>query len=70
MKVNKWYMPSSIEEERRFKAGIEEHEKCFLNNKQNSTYAKHVIDTGHNFNKDFQILNIENRSNKLSLLEE
>lgn len=39
--------------ERAFKTRIEKHKKFFSNNKQNSTNTKHIINTGHTFNKDF-----------------
>lgn len=52
-----------------FKTRINEHRKSFINQKTDSTFANHLINENHNFNPNFKILHIENKSMKLNLLE-
>ena len=54
---------------RNFKIRISEHERCFRNKKLESNYGRHLVETGHNFNSDFEILHVENKGLKLNMLE-
>ncbi|KAI4468052.1 thap domain-containing protein 9 [Holotrichia oblita] len=54
---------------RAFKTRIADHYSAYINRKNDSTYANHLIDNNHSFNIDFDILHVENKSLKLDLLE-
>ena len=54
---------------RTFGKRIKEHKRDFQYKKHNSAYSSHLIENNHNFNDNFSVLHIENKSKKLSLLE-
>lgn len=54
---------------RNFKKRIDEHKKCFLKNKNNSTFANHLLEEQHSFNDNFEILHTSMKGAKLTLLE-
>lgn len=46
-----------------------EHKNSYVKNKTDSTYANHLLEEKHSFSDDFDILHLENKGLKLSLLE-
>jgi hypothetical protein len=54
---------------RSFDKRIAEHRNSFIKDKQDSTYANHLLQETHTFSEDFDILHLENKSLKLTLLE-
>ena len=54
---------------RSFKTRIKEHKNSFLNQKNNSNYANHILNENHTFNDNFKILHLENKGKKLNFLE-
>lgn len=54
---------------RNFKKRISEHKNSYIKNKTDSTYACHLIEEKHLFNDNFNILHVENKGQRLSLLE-
>ena len=46
-----------------------EHYSSFINNKLDSNYGIHLQESQHNFNQNFQILHLQNKGQKLNLLE-
>lgn len=54
---------------RNFKKRIKEHFTSFITEKSDSNYANHLIESEHQFNKNFEILHMEKKGYKLNLLE-
>ena len=54
---------------RSFQKRINEHKFSFKKKKDNSNYAKHLLNDNHNFNDNFKVLHLENKGMKLNLLE-
>ena len=54
---------------RSFYKRIKEHKDCYRLKRNNSHYAKHLLEESHEFDPDFKILHIENKSLKLNNLE-
>lgn len=54
---------------RSFDDRLKEHHRSFRLRNNNSTYANHLLENNHNFNPDFKILHVQNKSRKLNLLE-
>ena len=54
---------------RSFEKRIKEHKTSFNKKYTNSHYALHLNNEKHNFDKNFEILHLENKSIKLNLLE-
>ena len=52
-----------------FRKRLKEHYFSFINKKLDSNYGIHLQESKHNFNQDFQILHIQNKGQKLNLLE-
>lgn len=56
---------------RNFKIRFSEHARGIRNNCESSLFAKHILDSGHNFDikNNFQILHLQNKSTLLNNLE-
>ena len=52
-----------------FRKRLKEHYSSFINNKLDSNYGIHLQESQHNFNQNFQILHLQNKGQKLNLLE-
>ena len=52
-----------------FSKRIKEHYSSFINKKSDSHYANHLLEENHDFNNQIKILHIENKGNRLNLLE-
>ena len=52
-----------------FRKRLKEHYSSYINKKLDSNYGIHLPESKHNFNHDFQILHIQNKGQKLNLLE-
>ena len=54
---------------RSFGKRIKEHYSNFVNNKNSSNYANHLLESNHTFNPNFDILHIADKGHKLNNLE-
>lgn len=54
---------------RNFKTRISEHKRSYDYKKLDSNYSNHLITQNHSFDPDFEILHVENKRQKLNLLE-
>lgn len=54
---------------RSFKKRIQEHQRSYRLDSTHSTYANHLNELGHSFNNNYEIIHVENKSSRLTLLE-